>query len=119
MSVNNLRNHHGSSLIEVCLSLFLFQLVFCLGLPVLYLSFAHMWIHFQSQEALICLAERQQIPVCETQLRSRIRGELPWGQLSTAHLRIDGDQAESLVEFTLTNRLKFKIQKRMPLLPGV
>lgn len=106
-------SNKGSSLIEACAAAAFLQILLGLGLPALYFIFAHVWIQFQSQEALVCLAEKQPIQTCDAQLQKRLNLVLPWGHCQT-HLLRDPVELKSSVTFALNSKLKFKIDTHIP-----
>lgn len=50
-------------------------------LLIAYLQFGQVWIQYQSEQALYCVAEGQSSAQCRTKLEARVEEFLPWGKI--------------------------------------
>lgn len=106
-------SERGSSTLEFCLlATFLAQM---LGGFILVCAFmmAHLWIHHQGQEALICLAEGQRPSVCEAQLRQQIHQVLPFGQVKNVRLSSQRRHWRVSFQWELTSKWHLDFSRRL------
>jgi hypothetical protein len=102
-------NQQGSALTETCFALIVFQVILAVAIPAVYLSFAHLWIQFQSQEALTCLASQKSPVECAQKFTSEVERALPFGSFSIQSLNANGSSIDyklgSHFHFTLVQKL--------------
>jgi len=78
-----LRSSRGSALIE-SIPVIAVLLTFTSGLLLAaYFLFAQIWIGYQSEQALYCVAEGRHAAQCERQLKMDIQAALPWGRFES------------------------------------
>jgi len=108
MAITNAR---GSALLEG-LPVVMVLLVFVSGLMLLtYLLFVRVWMQYQGEQALYCLAEGRSRFHCQSRLKSDLDRFLPWGE-STAHT--SGSKTRWWVEIKWNYKhIRFQLQREL------
>jgi hypothetical protein len=105
-------NAKGSALLEA-LPVALTLVLFVGGiLAIFYFSFARVWLQYQGEQALLCLAQDQ--PACQSRLQRRIQDVLPFGDVERLELK-KGERSWNLLIDWAWNRHHLLIKKDLRL----
>ncbi|NJL23914.1 MAG: hypothetical protein HC902_01150 [Calothrix sp. SM1_5_4] len=84
-----MKHARGSALIEASGAVAVIAIFLAGVLLGGYLLFAKVWLEYQGEQALYCLAERRSGTLCRMLLRRKFERFLPWGRVAALSLRTE------------------------------
>jgi hypothetical protein len=120
MKTGLLKSERGSFVVETAISLLVVITMVSGGLIAVYTSFVYVWIDHASYETLVCLSTKASEGECASELQTRVKLALPFGEVSQLHVSRNQNEARVQLHFNYKNHLllKHNDSRRLPLDPG-
>lgn len=105
-------NERGSALFEALPASALIVAFALTALTIAYLGFTRVWLEYESEQGLYCLAERGSGVTCTRKLRERVERFVPWGEIERLKL-VPGEDAWELELWWNWNGIRMRIHRRL------
>lgn len=124
--MRQIRKQNGFAVLEATVVMPTIVTAVALGIALLYLFFAKLWLERTVYEGAICLSSTATRTTCESKLRRDVHNALPFGRLESLRMNRTSQRATTELRWVLglpvtarrLTRLEFKSEIALPLVDG-